>query len=68
MEVIYSLIPGMIFLGILMVGIMIWAIRKGQYDDFEGDANRILMDEDDQALPKTESTKDSDNRKWPDAD
>ncbi len=48
MEVIYSLIPGMIFFGLVFVGILIWAIRKGQYDDLEGDAHRILLDDDDQ--------------------
>ncbi|HEC07064.1 MAG TPA: cbb3-type cytochrome oxidase assembly protein CcoS, partial [Thiolapillus brandeum] len=46
MEVIYSLIPGMIFFGLVFVGVLIWAIRKGQYEDMEGDGNRILMDDD----------------------
>ena len=46
MEVIYSLIPGMIFFGLVFVGVLIWAIRRGQYEDLEGDGNRILMDED----------------------
>jgi cbb3-type cytochrome oxidase maturation protein len=47
MEVIYSLIPGMIFFGLVFVGVLIWAIRKGQYDDLEGDAHRILLDDED---------------------
>ena len=47
MEVIYTLIPGMIFFGLVFVGILIWAIRRGQYDDLEGDGNRILMDDED---------------------
>lgn len=47
MEVIYNLIPGMIFFGLVFVGVLIWAIRRGQYDDLEGDGNRILMDDDD---------------------
>lgn len=46
MEVIYGLIPGMIFLGMIAVGILFWAARSGQYDDMEGEAHRILMDED----------------------
>lgn len=49
MDVIYTLIPGMIFLGLLIVGVLIWAVRKGQYDDLEGDGQRILMDEDDES-------------------
>ena len=49
MEVIYSLIPGMIFFGLVFVGVLIWAIRRGQYEDMEGDGNRILMDDDETA-------------------
>ena len=66
MDVIYSLIPGMIFLGLIFVGILIWAVRRGQYDDLDGDANRILMDEDEKRLP--DSATKPDRRNWPDAD
>lgn len=52
MEVIYTLIPGMIAIGLLLVAVLIWAVRHGQYDDLEGDANRILMDDDDPLMPK----------------
>lgn len=51
MEVIYGLIPGMIVVGLVIFGILIWAARSGQYDDLEGPANRILMDDDDPLLP-----------------
>ncbi len=46
MEVIYGLIPGMILLGLVAVGVLFWAARNGQFDDLEGEANRILMDDD----------------------
>lgn len=46
MEVIYGLIPGMIILGMVAVGILFWAARSGQYDDMDGEAHRILMDDD----------------------
>lgn len=52
MEVIYALIPGMIITGLILVGVLIWAVRKGQYEDFEGDGQRILMD-DDNDKPRT---------------
>jgi cbb3-type cytochrome oxidase maturation protein len=58
MEVIYGLIPGMIVLGLVAVGVLFWAARSGQFDDLEGDAHRILMDDD--AKP--------DPRCFPDAD
>lgn len=50
MEVIYSLIPGMTFFGLLFVVILVWAVRKGQYEDMEGNANRILLDDDEDVL------------------
>jgi len=54
MEVIYSLIPGMIVLGLIFVGVLIWAVKKGQYDDLEGDGQRLLLDEDEDKLPEAE--------------
>lgn len=69
MDVIYVLIPGMIFLGLMMVVVLIWAVRKGQYDDLEGDANRILMDDDDPLLPSSERKSSRKGRSiMPDAD
>jgi cbb3-type cytochrome oxidase maturation protein len=46
MEVIYGLIPGMLLVGLAAVGVFFWAARSGQFDDLDGDARRILMDED----------------------
>ncbi len=45
MEVIYGLLPGMLLLGIIGVAVFFWAVRSGQYDDMDGAANRILMDD-----------------------
>ncbi len=50
MDVIYSLIPGMMIVGLIMVAIIIWAVRKGQYEDMEGNASRILLDDDEDVL------------------
>ena len=46
MNVIYSLIPGMIFFGLIFLAILIYAVKNGQYEDMEGNANRILHDDD----------------------
>jgi cbb3-type cytochrome oxidase maturation protein len=46
MEIIYLLIPISLLLLGLIVWILLWAVRSGQYDDMEGPAQRILMDED----------------------
>jgi cbb3-type cytochrome oxidase maturation protein len=45
MNVIYGLLPGMLLLGIIGVALFFWAVRSGQYDDMDGAANRILMDD-----------------------
>ena len=71
MEVIYGLIPLMIVLGLVGVIVFFWTVRSGQYEDLEGDANRILMDDDDPLLPENkdkEENKKEDKRNWPDAD
>ncbi len=46
MDVILGLIPAMIILGLVAVGVLFWAAKKGQFDDMEGEAHRILMDDD----------------------
>jgi cbb3-type cytochrome oxidase maturation protein len=59
MEVIYGLIPGMLVLGLVAVGVLFWAARSGQFEDLEGDGQRILMDDD---------LDERDRRRFPDAD
>ena len=51
MNVIYSLIPGMMFFGVLFVIVLIIAVKKGQYEDMEGNGNRILLDDDEDMMP-----------------
>lgn len=56
MEILYILIPlGLLVLGVAIWGFL-WAVRTGQFDDMEGPAHRILMDDDDIRIPsrKTE--------------
>ena len=43
-----------IFVGLAAAGIF-WAIKSGQYDDFDGPAQRILMDDDDPMIPFNEA-------------
>ncbi len=46
MSVLVYLIPIALFLGLLGLGAFIWSIKSGQYDDLDGAAQRILMDDD----------------------
>jgi cbb3-type cytochrome oxidase maturation protein len=50
MDVIYSLIPGMMVFGLIFLAVLIWAVKKGQYEDMEGNASRILMDDDEEMM------------------
>jgi cbb3-type cytochrome oxidase maturation protein len=46
MEIVYLLVPLSVVLAFLIGGVFWWAIRRGQFDDLEGPAHRILMDDD----------------------
>lgn len=46
MEGLIILLPVALFLGLLGLGAFLWSLRSGQYDDMEGAAERILIDED----------------------
>jgi cbb3-type cytochrome oxidase maturation protein len=46
MESLYLLIPLSIVLTFVIGVIFWWATRSGQFDDLEGPAHRILMDDD----------------------
>ena len=60
MEVIYGLIPGMLILGLVAVGVLFWAARSGQFDDLDGDAHRILMDDEPVSDPRNRPDTDPD--------
>lgn len=45
-----------VFVGLAAAGIL-WAIKSGQYDDLDGPAQRILMDDDDPMIPFNQNKK-----------
>ena len=51
MESLYLLIPVSIILVFVIAGLFWWSVRSGQFDDLEGPAHRILMDDDKRAAP-----------------
>lgn len=53
MEILYLLIPLSVALVFLIAGVFWWATRSGQFDDLEGPAHRILMDDEASPQPKT---------------
>jgi len=40
------LLPVALSMGLLGLAAFFWALRRGQFDDLEGSAHRILIDED----------------------
>ena len=44
------LIPLDLLMGLVGLVAFFWALRRGQFDDLEGAANRILIDDEDEPL------------------
>ena len=45
MDILLYLIPGALFLGLIGLCAFFWSLRNNQYDDLEGAAYRILLEE-----------------------
>lgn len=46
MNVLLFMIPLALLLGLVGLSAFIWSLRAGQYDDMDGAAQRILIDDD----------------------
>ena len=51
MEILYMLIPLGLVIFAVAIWAFVWAVKSGQFDDMEGPAHRILMDDDDPRIP-----------------
>ncbi len=47
MEILWLLVPLSLVLVSVIVGALLWAVKSGQFDDLEGPAHRILLDDED---------------------
>lgn len=47
MEIVYLLVLLALILVVFIILAYMWAVRSGQFDDLEGPAHKILMDDDD---------------------
>jgi cbb3-type cytochrome oxidase maturation protein len=55
MEILYLLVPLSVTL-VFAIGAVFWyALKSGQFDDLEGPAHRILMDDDSPVAPVSRS-------------
>lgn len=46
MTVLLFLVPLALLLGLLALIAFMWSLRSGQFDDLDGAAHRVLMDDD----------------------
>lgn len=46
MDILYLLIPLSLVFVAVIAGFFLWAVKSGQFEDMEGPAHRILMDDD----------------------
>lgn len=46
MDILYLLIPISLIFVTIIAWVFIWSVKSGQYDDMEGPAHEILMDND----------------------
>lgn len=61
MDILYLLIPlSLVFVAIIAY-VFLWAVKSGQFDDMEGPAHRILMDDDAPPPPSRDKTKPDNN-------
>ena len=52
MEILYLLIPLGVVVMVIAVVAFTWSVKSGQYEDMDGPAHRILMDDDDPMIPR----------------
>lgn len=55
MNIINLLLPLALILGLFFVALFIWATFKGQYDDLDTPARRILLDDDQKNITITKT-------------
>lgn len=57
MDILYLLVPlSLAFVGVI-AAVFLWAVKSGQFEDMEGPAHRILMDDDEHLPPSSSSAR-----------
>lgn len=47
MNIMIVLVPGALILGAMGLAAFLWSLRSGQYEDLDGAAHRVLLDDED---------------------
>ena len=62
MDILIFLIPIALLMGGLGLAAFLWALRSGQYEDLDGAANRILLDDEDLPLEERSTGRAAESR------
>lgn len=54
MNILYLLVAVSLLIALIFLGLFIWAVKSGQYDDIQTPSIRVLFDEDNESLTNTE--------------
>ena len=60
MESLYLLVPLALLIAAGLIWVFLWAVKSDQFEDLEGPAHRIIMDDDDKV--KEKNNEDPDNK------
>ncbi len=55
MNVLAYLIPAALLLGLIGLAAFFWSVKSGQYEDLDGAAERILIEDDADRVPASET-------------
>ena len=61
MDIIYLLLPVALVIVVIIVWVFMWAVKSDQFDDLEGPAYKILMDDDKPAGKSDRNSASKDN-------
>jgi len=62
MNILAILIPVSLFLGAIGLAAFLWSLRSNQYEDMDGAAWRILMEDDDAPVDQDQGTQPKDRQ------
>ncbi len=56
MEILFLLLPITLLVSMVIAIFFLWTVNSGQYEDLDGEAHRILMDDDQNQLMVSKDT------------
>ena len=63
MDIILMLIPAALLISVAAFAVFYWSVKTDQYEDMDGEAHRILIDDDDYMIPGNKNNSDASSDK-----